>query len=229
VFKSLRIFGAIIMVIHVLAFSGSLAVAQEGAIGAVGPDRSTASLQETLSWLRDHAPRFFLVLFRRKYLHWDHSDNTISFGPDYESANAQFKWIDAGKCKLRFERTTTTVKGEEKSDIYDLPLAELDPSSITIQRDANKDQPLEGEDGAAWGICLEDRSGKDGFQIVDQKRLPARLEGRAFTIGVVNTLFTMCSHYPDRGLPVQDRESAARVARAFKHAAILCGAKVAPF
>ena len=218
------VFGATAM----LASIPVSAVAESPAVETLGPDHSRASLAETLTWLRQQVPGFASSEFTQARVHYppvgSPPPHYFTVGPEVDDLFTKFAWRDADSCNLHFQRTMMTIGNEEQTfnmsdkrklvtDVYHISLGELDPSSITVEQDSEPNAPLHAGNELAFGICIEGRNAH-GLQ----------LEGFGSYISLIQ-----CKHWPYNGLPIQDRESALRVAKALKHAAILCGAKVAPF
>lgn len=215
------------------------APAESQVLETLGPDTSKASLNETLAWLRDNVPQ--MASFGLDYAPPHISGTTVTYRPDRVFTNVRFTWLEVASCTISYERTLyngqhivgnqdivkNSKHGEVERDVTIVPLGGLDPASFTIQRQSKgglfDDLRTSGYGTPALGIC------------VDGLRYPyyAGPNTHNTKFGVMNNLYTPTTDCKDehgtRSLPIGDRESAMRVARALKHAAILCGAKVAPF
>src|SRR5579862_3528617 len=107
-----RVVGELILKTAVLGWAVLLilAFASSGWCGGekIGPDQSTASLQETLDWLRDRVPEFGTFTFdaydAQDYLSNGKPPVTLRVGrPSIDSQT--FSWVEIDSCRLRYKKT----------------------------------------------------------------------------------------------------------------------------
>jgi hypothetical protein len=187
-----------------LAIAVSIVRPSETACESLGitipQDKSTASAAETESWLKTSVPEL------ARY--------TLA-GIGVED---RFKWVDLSQCHLQWNQGFDWRKLDAPQPnlvvghTYKLALKDLDPASFEIHADDRT--RLAGTPGR-WGWMLFMKARGDSSLIACTEQ----------TVSIANQ--SVLQNHAMIFFP--DRESAERVGRAVKHAAILCGAKVAPF
>jgi hypothetical protein len=167
----------------------------------IGPDQSTASLHETLDWLRVRVPRFSTFTF-------DEEAPGNYLAPDgrvvHSTHSQTFSWLEIDSCHLRYAATATTR--------YD-PGLELERfnrvDTFTFELWLNK----------VGRVFVEEQP-----KAADTK--PMSVNGKPIWHVFSSTYGDQISRGANFYCLVRDKETALRIGRALKHAAILCGAKL---
>jgi hypothetical protein len=209
--------GVITLTIAVAVIRPSRALAQADSV-KIGPDQSKASKSETFAWLRQRVPE----LGTFTYYNYD-SVTTYAPGTNWPPLSTtflttlspikdEFRWIAIDGCEVQFERITGFKSGRSIRDYAKVPLQTLDPLSFEVSA---------SRDGGDFGRPLRTLYWK------------LRMGSKGNSKPIYNTETTPIAHAetwsPFTYIELPDQESAERVGRALKHAAILCGARADPF
>lgn len=180
----------------------------------IGSDQSKATKAETFAWLRQRVPElgsFKTDVYDTVTTHapgttWP--PLTITILTTVHQQRFDFKWIAENGCEVQYDINSG---GSTDYYRYNIPLQELDPMSFVVS-------PSGGEPLAPRPIWdLQFSAGGTRTPIHSKPDQPDAHPGARRD----------WSHRAD--LAFGDQESAERVGRALKHAAILCGARVDPF
>jgi hypothetical protein len=191
----------------------------------IGTDQSKASRAETFAWLRERVPTLgtFVYEAHRKNPNVGPPGDPHNVGlpvylPEIDQQTEVFRWIAVSGCDVQFEQRwfdPATEKGMVRS--YKVSLREIDPMSFHVVT-ANYENEI-------VGIPTSELS----FETKNTVR------------SIYSSATDMSSpHEPAKGFPgvpnnygaeieFRVEESAERVGRALKHAAILCGGKIDAF
>jgi hypothetical protein len=225
--------GAVVMFANI----ATAAFVDSAVLETLGPDKSTATLKETLAWLQEQVPRFASATFTSYKVYINGMTSRI--GADRQSSRVGFRWLQVNSCTVRYEREVLTepivknqivVKtgelaidgktGAEERDIGEIQLGKLDPATFSI--------PHEVSGGNSFPD-LRDYIGNPALAICADSRVPNNVNSLRSNRDLVYAPSLFCKSFAMDGFTFTNRELTVRVARALKHAAILCGAKVAPF
>jgi hypothetical protein len=183
----------------------------------IGPDQSKASKTETFAWLLHRVPEL------GTFTH-DEYDSVTTYKPGttwpplnttvfttLHQVKFDFKWIAMNGCEVQYkEGIHWPAKETWSDDSYKVPLQEMDPISVVVVNVGGK--PFDPQ--PYWrAVIYPKETGKPIISgVTSSKTKPEE-----------KTWWRLAE------IDFPDQESAERVARALKHAAILCGARVDPF
>jgi len=148
------------------------------------PKESTATLEKTLSWLGRHIEASFAYGY-----------STIESSAD--TATASHHESSVSRTPVKFE--DCNISWRDGDQIIVVPLATLDPSSVTVAVHSEANTKFDDE---LWELALVTRDGKKSVTIQPTSRA---IQSRSSVKIIFN-----------------DQESAGRFARALQHATRLC-------
>jgi formylglycine-generating enzyme required for sulfatase activity/TPR repeat protein len=176
---------------------------------AVEGDQSTASLAETLAWLRKRLPDFAAITYER-----DAGQNATVL----LTTRQRLDLIRFDSCDVRFNKTYETLKVVGEGPVFgDQNL--LDGIKINALKSSGVDLSLVDPESVTISPAEATRPGAE----------PPSIHGRhvwAVNLKGTGTPGSATAIAGSENFLVRDRESAMRIARAFKHAALLCKAQL---
>ncbi len=206
------VIGTCVLTIAVLVVRTSEILGQESPI-KIGPDQSKASMAETLSWLKQRAPDLGTFTY-------ESYKTTIRFDEDCkcEAMTISKTEVVQTEIVLKWNLVDCEVQYEQQGPYrIEVPIRDLDPVSFqvipTIKSPMFPRPP--------WWTLEMYTKGNHDYLGDSAKYRPIHVTG--FGARSAETRSGSAS------IKFPDQESAERVGRALKHAAILCGATVDPF
>jgi hypothetical protein len=203
--KTVTLLVALIIATVALPINGSC----QSSGTAVEPDQSTASLAETLSWLRKRLPDFAAITYER-----DAGQDATVLVTTQQSLHL----IKFDSCDVRFNKTYETLKVVgEGPDVGDQNLLEAD--KISTLKSSGVDLSMIDPESVTISPADATRQGAEPPSIRGKPVWVVNLKGTGTPGSTMSIAGT-------ENFLVRDRESAMRIARAFKHAALLCRAQL---
>ncbi len=176
---------------------------------AVEDDQSTASLAETLAWLRKRLPDFAAITYDR-----DAGQKATVL----VTTRQRLDLIRFDSCDVRFNKTYETLKVVGEGPVFgDQNL--LDAMKINAIKSSGVDLSLVDPESVTISPAGATRQGAEPPSIGGRPVWVVNLKG-------TGTPGTATAIAGSENFLVRDRNSAMRIARAFKHAALLCRAQL---
>jgi hypothetical protein len=207
-------FGTCILTIALSVIRTSEILGQDSTI-KIGPDQSKASMAETLSWLKQRVPDLGTFTYE-SYKVTNTYDEGTNWPPKTTSISTTevvqntvvFKWNVVDRCEVKYQ---------QRDDEIEIPLKDVDPASFAVIQTTKS---MLFPRSPYWTLRMYTK-GNHSYLGDSAKYKPIHVKhfgARPFEtwMGSIQMI-----------LP--DQESAERVGRALKHAAMLCGARVDPF
>ncbi len=202
--KTVALLVALVIATVALPINGSC----QSSVTSVEGDQSSASLAETLSWLRKRLPDFAAITYER-----DAGQSSTVLLTTRQSLDL----IKFDSCDVRFNKTYETLKVVGEGPVFgDQNL--LDAMKINAIKSSGVDLSLVDPESVTISPAGATRQGAEPPSIKGKPVWIVNLKGTG-TPGSATAIAG------SENFLVRDQNSAMRTARAFKHAALLCRAQ----